>query len=80
MFKIHFGKLTLKIYDQGDRVLRVEIVAHNVKDLQCGALVEKLPRLLKTMEKHLNNFLNMIQAAHVSFLDEGTFDNLAMPT
>jgi hypothetical protein len=37
VFKIHFGKLTLKIHDKGDRVLRVEIVAHNVKDLRCGA-------------------------------------------
>ncbi|MBI2149608.1 MAG: hypothetical protein HYU27_03255 [Acidobacteria bacterium] len=80
VFKIHFGKLTLKIYDKGDRVLRVEIVAHNVKDLRCGAVVEKLPRLLETMEQYLDNFLNIVQAAHVSFLDEGTFDTLAMPT
>ena len=80
VFKIHFGKLTLKIYDKGDRVLRVEIVAHNVKDLRCGALMEKLPQLLETMGQYLNNFLNIVQAAHVSFLDEGTFDNLAMPT
>src|SRR5207247_11085238 len=80
VFKIHFGKLTLKIYDKGDRVLRVEIVAHNVKDLRCGALVEKWPRLLKTMEQYLNNFLNIVQAAHVSFLDQRTFDTLAAPT
>jgi hypothetical protein len=80
VFKIHFGKLTLKIYDKGDRVLRVEIVAHNVKDLRCGALVEKWPQLLERMEQYLNNFLNIVQAAHVSFLDEGTFDNLALPT
>src|SRR5207247_7097548 len=80
VFKIHFEKLTLKIYDKGDRVLRVEIVAHNVKDLRYGALVEKWPRLLKTMEQYLNNFLNIVQAAHVSFLDQGTFDTLAAPT
>src|SRR5881409_542011 len=80
VFKIHFGKLTLKIYDKGDRVLRVEIVAHNVKDLRCGALVEKWPRLLRTMEQYLNNFLNVVRAAHVSFLDEGAFDTLAAPT
>ena len=80
VFKIHFGKLTLKIYDKGDRVLRVEIVAHNVKDLRCGALLDKLPRLLQTMEQYLNNFLNIVRAAHVSFLDEGTFDTLAAPT
>jgi hypothetical protein len=80
VFKLHFGKLTLKIYDKGDRVLRVEVVAHNVKDLRCGVLVEKLPRLLETMQQHLTHFLNVVQSAHVSFLDEGTFDTLAEPT
>src|SRR2546422_11435631 len=56
------------------------MVAHNVKDLRCGALVEKMPRLLKTMQQYLHNFLSIVQAAHVSFLDEGTFDELATPT
>jgi hypothetical protein len=42
--------------------------------------VEKWPRLLETMEQYLNTFLNIVQAAHVSFLDEGTFDTLSMPT
>src|SRR5438874_11448100 len=37
-------------------------------------------RLLRTMEQYLNNFLNIVQAAHVSFLDQGTFDTLAAPT
>ncbi len=55
-------------------------MAHNAKDLRCGMLVEKLPQLLKTMEQYLHNFLNIVQAAHVSFLDEGTFDDLAVPT
>src|SRR5207247_7051793 len=49
-------------------------------DLRCGALVEKWPRLLQTMEQYLNNFLNVVQAAHGSFLDEGTFETLATPT
>src|SRR5438093_8126083 len=50
------------------------------EDLRCGALVEKMPRLLKTMQEYLHNFLNIVQAAHVSFLDEGTFDDLATPS
>jgi hypothetical protein len=79
VFKLHFGKLTLKIYDKGDRVLRVEIVAHNVKELRSGAVIEKLPQLLKVMEQYLSNFLNVVQAADISFLDP-TFDELATPT
>ena len=41
--------------------------------------MEKLPQLLKVMEQYLNNFLNVVQAADISFLDEGTFDELATP-
>jgi hypothetical protein len=80
VFKLHFGKWTLKIYDKGDRILRVEIVAHNVKALHCHTGVERLPELLQKMRQNVLCFLNVVQAAHVSFLDEGTFDTLALPS
>jgi hypothetical protein len=31
IFKLHCGKLTLKIYTKGERVLRIEAVAHNTR-------------------------------------------------
>jgi len=31
VFKIHFGKLTLKLYTKGANVLRVEVIVHNTK-------------------------------------------------
>lgn len=80
VFKLHFGKLTLKIYDKGDRVLRVEVVAHNVKDLRCHTGVKRLPEMLQKMQQALVNFLNVVQATHISFLDEGTFETLALPS
>ena len=36
IFKLHCGKLTLKIYTKGERVLRTEAVAHNIQELNCG--------------------------------------------
>ncbi len=36
IFKIHFGKITAKIYTKGERVLRIEIVVHNTKELHCS--------------------------------------------
>jgi len=36
IFKLHCGKLTLKIYTKGERVLRIEAVLHNSEELQCG--------------------------------------------
>src|SRR5215472_3780106 len=49
-FKLHFGKLTLKMYDKGDRVLRVEIIVNNIEELRCGKGMEKLPGMLKRLE------------------------------
>ena len=80
VFKLHFGKTTLKIYDKGDRVLRIEVVAHNAGDLKCGKTISRLPALLTKMEDILVNFLNTVQAAHISYLDDGTFDSLSMPS
>jgi len=36
IFRLHCGKLTLKIYTKGEQVLRIEAMAHNVKELDCG--------------------------------------------
>jgi len=33
IFKLYFGKLTLKVYTKGGRVLRIEVVLHNAKGL-----------------------------------------------
>ena len=34
VFKLHFGPMTLKIYDKGPRVLRIEAIVHNAKGLR----------------------------------------------
>jgi hypothetical protein len=53
VFKVKWGNLTLKIYDKGGRVLRIEVVVHNVKDLRSGKVLDKLPELLKRMREML---------------------------
>ena len=80
VFKIKWGNLTLEIYDKGGRVLRIEVVVHNAKELRCGKMLEKLPALLERMRDMLVRFLGTVQAAHVSFLDEGAFEGLSEPT
>ena len=80
VFKVKWGNLTLKIYDKGGRVLRIEVVAHNVKDLRGGKVLDKLPELLKRMREMLVRFLGTVQAAHVAFLDEGAFERWSKPT
>ncbi len=80
VFKVHFGPLTLKLYDKGARVLRIEAIAHNIKGLRCGKSVEKLPIMLAELQRMVIDFLNVVQAAHCSFLPDGILDTLAAPT
>jgi hypothetical protein len=77
---VHFGRLSLKIYDKGERVLRVEAIVHNVKDLRCGGILEKLPIMLAKLQRMAIDFLNVLQAAHRSFLEERLLDTLPQPT
>jgi hypothetical protein len=68
------------MYDKGGRVLRIEAMAHNVKDLRCGKGLEKLPILLAKLQRMVIDFLNVLCAAHLSFLDNGVLDTLPQPT
>jgi len=80
VFKVHFGKLTLKMYDKGDRVLRVEIIVNNIEELRCGKRLEKLPGMLQRLEQMVVAFLGVVQAAHLSFVDGQQWDALAVPS
>ena len=58
IFKLHCGRLTLKIYTKGECVLRIEIVVHNTQELRCGARAGKVaqdpgagPRRLGTIHE-----------------------------
>ena len=48
--------------------------------LTCGKVLDKLPLLLQRMAGMLLRFLNTVQVAHVSFLDEGAFERWSEPT
>ncbi len=80
VFKLHFGKLTLKLYDKGDRVLRVEIIVNNIEELRCGKRLEKLPGMLERLQAIVVEFLGVVQAAHLSFIDGQQLDALAVPS
>ena len=80
VFKIKWRNLTLKIYDKGGRVLRIEAVVHNAKELRGGRMLDNLPGLIERARDMLVRFLDTIQAAHISFLDEAAFEGLSDPT
>ena len=80
VWKVQWGKLTLKMYDKGDRVLRIEVIVHNTKALRCGTGLGKWENILNRMHVMLNEFLNNIQAAHQSFINDEAFEKWAQPT
>lgn len=81
IFKIQFGALSLKIYDKGARLLRVEATAHDAKKLGLGKRLEKFPALVAALRQMLCEFLNALHPAHISYLDDQRIlDTLPLPS
>jgi hypothetical protein len=80
VFKLHFGKLTVKMYDKGERVLRIELIVNNTEELRCGKGLERMPQMLERMQGMVIEFLGVVQAAHLSFLDGHQLDSLVAPS
>lgn len=80
IFKIHFGKLTLKLYDKGERVLRAEVVVHNTKDLKCKRSVSNFGEIAAKLNVIMNNFMDNLCYSHVSLLKDGSFEQLTCPS
>ncbi len=80
IFKIHFGKLTLKLYDKGERVLRAEVVVHNAKELKCRRSVSNFEELVSKLKVIMNSFMDNLCYTHVSVLNDGSFEQLTNPS
>lgn len=74
IFKIHFGKLTVKMYSKGERVLRIEVVVHNTSDLRCGKRIDRFPDIITRMDQIMSKFLSALRSVDASFLDLGELD------
>lgn len=76
VFKLHFGKLTLKAYTKGERVLRFEVVVHNVRELGCGRVVERFPQIVARLSGMLERFLTTLDCVDVAFISDQMLDQL----
>src|SRR5215471_10640689 len=80
VFKVHFGKLTLKAYTKGERVLRFEVVVHNVRDLGCGRVVERFPQIVAQLSGMLERFLTTLDCVDAAFISDAMLDQLPLPS
>src|ERR1700736_3331537 len=74
IFKLHCGKLTLKIYTKGDRVLRIEVVVHNTQELRCGRSLEKFPQIVVQAKEILERFMNALSCIDQCFIADSMLD------
>jgi hypothetical protein len=80
IFKLHCGKLTLKIYTKGERVLRIEAMAHNTEQLDCGRSLEKFPEIVCLLKTILERFVDALSCIDQCFIADQTLEQLPAPT
>src|ERR1700758_4063897 len=76
IFKLHCGKLTLKIYTKGERVLRIEAVAHNTRELNCGRSLEKFPEVVWRLKTMLERFADALSCIDQCFIADQLLEQL----
>jgi hypothetical protein len=79
IFKLRCGGLTLKIYTKGERVLRIEAMAHNTQELDCGRSLENFPEIVSRLKTILERFMNALSCIDPCFIAEDTLDQLPAP-
>jgi hypothetical protein len=80
VFKVHFQRLTSKVYTKGERVLRIEAIAHNTADLRCGKVLEKYPDIVQRLAAMVERFLEVLHWTGTAWISEGTLENLPKPS
>ena len=78
VFKLHCGKLTLKIYSKGERVLRIEAVAHNIREFRCGRLLDRFPEIVRRLKSMLESFIEALSCIDQCFIGDEMLDRLAL--
>jgi hypothetical protein len=84
IFKLHCGKLTLKILFQkpapaqagGERVLRIEAIAHNTRELKCRRSVEDFPEVVLRLKSMLERFADALSCIDQCFIADDMLEDL----
>jgi hypothetical protein len=80
IFKLHCGKLTLKIYTKGERVLRIEAIVHNTEELDCGRSLIRFPEIVSRLKSVLERFMDALSCIDQCFIADDTLEQLPTPS
>jgi hypothetical protein len=80
IFKIHFGKITAKMYSKGERVLRAEVIVHNTKALRCGRSLPHFAEIVLRLKDILLRFLNALHGVDIASISDDTLDDWHTPS
>ena len=78
IFKLRCGKLTLKIYTKGERVLRIEAVAHNTRELNCRRSLEMFPEVVSRLKAILERFADALSCIDQCFIADEMLERLPL--
>jgi hypothetical protein len=76
VFKLHCGSLTLKIYSKGERVLRIEAIAHNTRELKCRRSIEDFPEVVLRLRSMLERFADALSCIDQCFIADDMLEQL----
>ncbi len=77
--KVHYGKLTLKIYTKGECVLRIEAIIHNTQEWPHSRPLKSFPWVAERMHGMVDRFLEALHAIDACFIADDTLEQLPEP-
>ena len=80
IFKLHFGRLTLKAYTKGEHVLRFEAIVNNTRELRCGRVLDKLSEIVSRLAAMTDRFCTMLDCVDIGFITDGVLEELTGPS
>lgn len=78
IFKVHCGKIALKIYTKGERVLRAETMASDARELRCGRDIGQFAKAVTKLRKILERFLEALSCMDQCFVSGDILENLSL--
>ncbi len=80
VFKLHFDALTVKLYTKGERILRIEVVAHHVKRLPVLRSLHSFSEIVSYLKGILFRFLDILHGIDAAFVSDEFLDTLPHPS